>query len=94
MRVRLKRLLRYQLEDETNTTMAKRIESYNSFEESEKANRTIALNMSMWERWVKGVELSEIAIKWSKAAGSINSSDQDTTLFKMYLPKKSSNENS
>lgn len=74
--------------------MAKRIESYRSFEESEEANRLIALNMSMWERWVKGVELSETALEWAKAAGSINNEEQDKDLFKIYLPKKRSNENS
>jgi hypothetical protein len=68
--------------------MAKRIESYKSFEESEDANRLIALNLSMWERWVKGVELSETAIEWARAAGSINTSEQDKDLFKIYLPKK------
>jgi hypothetical protein len=74
--------------------MAKRIESYKTFEESEEANSLIVLNMSLWERWVKGVELSEAALEWAKAAGNITTSEQDTSQFKIYLPKKGSNENS
>ena len=68
--------------------MAKRIESYKSFEESEEANRLIALNMTMWQRWEKGVELSETALEWARAAGTIYPSEQDKTLFKITLPKK------
>jgi len=65
--------------------MVKRIESYNTFDESSAATRKAALKLSLWERWVKGIELSEYALILKKSS-KLNPSQKELHLETRIYP--------
>ena len=67
--------------------MAKRIEVYNTFEESEENTHRINLNLSFWQRWIKGIELSEFALKFVNEPPEGYSTKTKSHKFNLFLPK-------
>ncbi len=67
--------------------MVKRIEVYSSFKESEEDSINSNLKLSYWERWIKGIELSEFALRCARAHKHHNLLKSDANQFNLYLPK-------
>lgn len=67
--------------------MAKRIEIYNTFEESEDNTHRINLSLSYWQRWIKGIELSEFALKCVNESSVVYSTKSGSHQFNLFLPK-------
>jgi hypothetical protein len=66
--------------------MAKRIEVYNTFEESEEKTHRINLSLSYWQRWIKGIELSEFALKCVNDPPVVYSTKSGSHQFNLFLP--------
>jgi hypothetical protein len=67
--------------------MGKRIEIFKSFEESEEIEHKSNLRLTTWQRWVKGIELSEFSINCAKDINEIYITKSQEKQYSLILPK-------